>query len=388
MPDTGPRRLAPALAVLLVALLAGLSLGSGVLIARHLRADATAVSRLFIGVIAGLNDPEPGAAEEALLRLGEQVRGLGIPIVVTDGTGRVTAAANTPLADLPLDDPRLHAYAAELDRQNPPIVEPAIGTIHYGVLPVGRLLTALAVLQALTLAVMVGVAVFVYRTGMSAQRDRLWVAMAREAAHQLGTPLTSLQGWIEALRSRPSPPPGLADHLAADAERLDRVAQRFERIGNPARRDVIGLGALADRVAGYFRPRLPRHANPIEMRVEATGPGPDVTGDPVLLEWTLEALVKNAIDALQGRAGTIILRVGADESWGELRVIDDGPGVPRDIRRSLFEPGITTKRGGWGIGLALARRVVRDMHGGELTLEQTDRGASFLLRVPLTDPRA
>jgi signal transduction histidine kinase len=166
------------------------------------------------------------------------------------------------------------------------------------------------------------------------------------------------------------------------------VAQRFERIGNPARRDVIGLGALADRVAGYFRPRLPRHANPIEMRVEATGPGPDVTGDPVLLEWTLEALVKNAIDALQGRAGTIILRVGADESWGELRVIDDGPGVPRDIRRSLFEPGITTKRGGWGIGLALSRRVVRDMHGGELTLEQTERGASFLLRIPLTDPRA
>jgi signal transduction histidine kinase len=113
-----------------------------------------------------------------------------------------------------------------------------------------------------------------------------------------------------------------------------------------------------------------------------------VTGDPVLLEWTLEALVKNAIDALQGRAGTIILRVGADESWGELRVIDDGPGVPRDIRRSLFEPGITTKRGGWGIGLALSRRVVRDMHGGELTLEQTERGASFLLRIPLTDPRA
>lgn len=385
MRDTGPRRLAPALAVLLVALLAGLSLGSGVLVARHLRADATAISRLFIGVIAGLNDPEPGAAEEALLRLGEQVRGLGIPIVVTDGTGRVTAAANTPFADAPLDDPALLEYAAELDRQNPPIVEPAIGTIHYGVLPVGRLLTMLAVLQALTLCVMVGVAVFVYRTGMSAQRDRLWVAMAREAAHQLGTPLTSLQGWIETIRSRPAPPAGLADHLAADAERLDRVAQRFERIGNPARRDVIGLGALADRVAGYFRPRLPRHANPIELRVEAAGPGPMVTGDPVLLEWTLEAMVKNAIDALQGRSGTIILRVEADDAWGVLRVMDDGPGVPRDIRRNLFEPGITTKRGGWGIGLALARRVVRDMHGGELALEQTEAGATFLLRIPLTD---
>ncbi|MDQ2670252.1 MAG: hypothetical protein M3Y31_06450, partial [Gemmatimonadota bacterium] len=132
MRETGPRRLAPALAVLLVALLAGLSLGSGVLVARHLRTDATAISRLFIGVIAGLNDPAPGAAEEALLRLGEQVRALGIPIVVTDGTGRVTAAANTPYDDTSLDDPRLATYAAELDRQNPPISEPAVGTIHYG----------------------------------------------------------------------------------------------------------------------------------------------------------------------------------------------------------------------------------------------------------------
>ena len=170
-------------------------------------------------------------------------------------------------------------------------------------MPAQRNLTALAVLQGLTIAVMVAVAIFAYRSAIAAQRDRLWVAMAREAAHQMGTPLTSLQGWIERVRSRATPPAGLADHLAADAERLDRVAQRFERIGNPAKREPVGLGALADRVAGYFRPRLPKHANPIELRLEAPGMGPVVLGDAVLLEWVLEALVKNAIDALQGRAG-------------------------------------------------------------------------------------
>jgi signal transduction histidine kinase len=105
----------------------------------------------------------------------------------------------------------------------------------------------------------------------------------------------------------------------------------------------------------------------------------------VLLEWTLEALVKNAIDALQGRAGTIILRVGAEQGMGEIRVIDDGPGVPREIRRSLFEPGITTKPGGWGIGLALARRVVEDAHRGALVLEPTEKGASFVIRLPLAE---
>jgi len=376
------QRLAPTLAVLLVALLAGLSLGTGLLIVRHFKSDATATSRLYSGVFGGLNDPRAGAEAEALLRLGEQVRALGIPLVVTDRTGRVTAAANLPF-EAPLDDPRVLAYAARLDRQNPPIVDEAIGTVHYGPLPAQRNLTALAVLQALTIAVMVAVAVFAYRSAISAQRDRLWVAMAREAAHQMGTPLTSLQGWIERVRSRPSPPPDLADHLSADAERLERVARRFERIGNPARREPIGLGALADRVANYFRPRLPRRANPIELRLEAPGMGPMVDGDPVLLEWALESLVKNAIDALQGRSGTIILRVGAEHGMGEIRVVDDGPGVPKDIRRTLFEPGFTTKRGGWGIGLALSRRVVEDAHRGTLLLETTDKGACFLMRLPL-----
>ena len=376
------QRLAPKMVVALVALLGGLSFGTGVLIFRHFKADASATSRLYSGVFGGLNNPRPGAEAEALLRLGEQVRGLGLPLVVTDTAGRVTAAANLPF-EAPLDDPRVKSYASRLDRQNPPITDAAIGTVHYGPMPAQRYLIALAVLQGLTIAVMVGVAVFAYRSAMSAQRDRLWVAMAREAAHQMGTPLTSLQGWIERVRSRATPPPGLADHLSADAERLDRVAQRFERIGNPAKREPIGLGALADRVAGYFRPRLPRHANMIELRVEAPGAGPTVLGDPVLLEWALEALVKNAIDALQGRPGAIILRIGAEDDMGAIRVIDDGPGVPKELRRTLFEPGTTTKRGGWGIGLALSRRVVEDAHGGGLMLEPTERGTCFVIRIPL-----
>jgi signal transduction histidine kinase len=388
VPSGRRARLAPVLAVLLVALLAGLSAGTGYLVYRHFQQEAATTSRFFSGVFAGLNDPSPGAAEEALLRLGQQVRGFGLPLVVTDSAGNVTAAANLPFGEVELTDPRLPGYVARLDRQNPPIVEPSVGTIHFGPLPAQRQLATLAVLQALTLVTMVGVAFFAYRSAMAAQRDRLWVAMAREAAHQMGTPLTSLQGWIEAVRSRPTPPPGLAEHLAADSERLDRVAKRFERIGNPAKREPVGLGALADRVAGYFRPRLPRHANPIALRVEASGAGPTVTGDPILLEWTLEVMVKNAIDALQGRSGTIVLRVGAEDGWGVVRVVDDGPGVPRELRRAIFEPGTSTKRGGWGIGLALARRVVQDAHRGELVLEQTDHGASFLVRLPLADRTA
>ena len=338
-------------------------------------------------MFGGLNDPRPGGEAEALLRLGAQVRALGLPLVVTDTTGRVTAAANLPF-QAPLDDPRVREYADRLDRWNPPIVDATIGTVHYGPLPAQRSLTTLAILQGLTIAVMVAVAVFAYRNAMAAQRDRLWVAMAREAAHQMGTPLTSLQGWIERVRSRPAPPADLAEHLAADAERLDRVAQRFERIGNPAKREPVGLGALADRVAGYFRPRLPKRANPIELRLEAPGMGPMVVGDAVLLEWTLEALVKNAIDALQGRARHDYPAGRGGAAHGR---------DPRDRRRPghcpRHPPHAVRARdqhqgGGWGIGLALARRVVEDAHRGTLTLEPTDKGASFVIRIPLAQSAA
>jgi signal transduction histidine kinase len=378
-------RLAPVVVVVLVALLGGLSLGTGWLVIQHFHEDAESTSRLYSEVFSGLNNPRPGAETDALLALGEQVRRLGMPLVVTDAADRVTAYDNLPFEPTSIDDPRLRDFVTRLDREYPPISDSLIGTVHYGAMPARFQLTALVLLQALTIAVMVGVAVFAYRSAIDAQRDRLWVAMAREAAHQMGTPLTSLQGWIERIRSLPGQPPQLAEHLAADAERLDRVARRFERIGNPAAREPIGLGALADRVAGYFRPRLPKWANQIELRVEAAGAGPTVLGDPVLLEWALEALVKNAIDALQGRSGTIILRVETDQKTAAIRVADDGPGIPKEIRREIFEPGITTKRGGWGIGLALSRRVVEEAHKGELTLEPAEKGTCFLIRIPLAE---
>lgn len=378
-------RWGPAIVAALVLLLAALSITSSVIVVRHFRAEARSMTRLSFSIYAALNDPREGSEADALVEIGKRVRQLGIPVIITDTAGTVTATDNLPFT-APLDDPRVRDYVRVLDRENPPMVESTLGTVvHYGSVPAEQQLTVLAVLQGLTLIVMVAVGVLAYRSAMAAQRDRLWAGMAREAAHQLGTPLTSLQGWIEQIRSRPTPPSGLADHLASDAERLDRVARRFERIGHPARSDEVRLGALAGRVAEYFRPRLPRHARPIQIKVDAPGPGPVVLGDPVLLEWALENLVKNALDALQGRAGTITLSAHAQDGHAELRVVDDGPGVSREIRRTLFEPGITTKSGGWGIGLALTKRVIEESHRGELRLEETGQGASFVIRLPLAD---
>ena len=379
MRKRGIGRWAPTVVVALVALLAGLSIGTSWMMARHLKQDASAIGQLFSGVFAGLNDPRPGAAEGALLRLGELVREKGLPLIVTDGLGQVTAADNLPF-DATLTDPRVAAFAKQLDEARTPI-QTSVGTVHYGPLPTERQLVLLSVLQGITLLVMVGVGFLAFRTSVDARRDRVWVAMAREAAHQLGTPLTSMQGWIEQMRQGHTPPDALADFLHQDTERLARVARRFERIGSPAGRKAVGLGALAARVAEYFRPRLPRHANPISIVVQAAGPGPNVLGDEVLLEWALESLVKNAIDALKGRAGTITLEAGMSGDEAVLRVTDDGPGIPSELGLDIFEPGISSKTSGWGIGLALVKRVVEENHEGRVAVVPVPSGASFEIRL-------
>jgi signal transduction histidine kinase len=361
-----------------------LSVANAWIVARHLREDARETSRLFGRVFAGLNDPREGAAADALLALAEDVRRLGIPIAVTDTAGRITAFDNAPFAP-GAPEAEQRAWIAYLDRVNAPLVQSGVGTIHYGALPAGRRIAGLAIWQGLVFVCLALLAAWAIRVRVGAARDRLWVAMARESAHQLGTPLMSLTGWIDYLRENPGTPGGeLVPHLQADAERLERVAKRFERIGRPARREPVGLGAAAERVVSYFRPRLPTLAHPVTLTLVSPGPGPVATGDPVLIEWALEVVVKNAIDALSGRGGRIEVTVQAVPSGARVAVRDDGPGVPPHLERELFEPGVSTKTGGWGIGLALARRIVEQQHGGRVWHEAgpDGKGSLFVLEFP------
>jgi signal transduction histidine kinase len=378
------RRAGPPALVFAALLFGVLSVGYAWIVARHLRNDARETSRLLGQVFAGLNDPREGAAADALLRLADEVRHLGIPLAVTDTAGRITALDNAPFGPEASDTTRRN-WIAELDRIHPPLIQPGVGMIHYGALPAARAFTGLAVLQVAMFLCLVLLAVWAMRERVSAARDRLWVAMARESAHQLGTPLMSLTGWIDYLRENPGTPGSeLVTHLEADAERLGRVARRFERIGRPARREPVGLGTAAERVVAYFRPRLPTLAHSVTINLRSPGAGPSVMGDPVLIEWALEVIVKNAVDALSGRGGRIDVEVEGTNA-GRVTVRDDGPGVSPHMQRQLFEPGVTSKTGGWGLGLALARRIVEQQHRGHVSYHQAldGRGSVFVLEFPL-----
>jgi signal transduction histidine kinase len=365
----------------LAAAAAGLTLVSAYLVARHLTMDAQRASEVYARVFAGLADPHETGATDALLALAGDVRRQGIPLVVTDARGAATDTANLP-RPMALDSPELAAFVTALDRDHPPLREPTVGTVHVGEPPVRAWLRLVFGFELATLAGLAGVAVLAHRASLRAARDRIWVAMARESAHQLGTPLTSLVGWIDRLDTGADGAAEIARHLRDDYARLDRVARRFERIGQPPRVERVDVAAVAGAVAAYFEPRLPRLAHRVNVELVWDGGAAEIAGDALLLEWAVEALVRNAIDALQGRGGTIRLEVVAGPEEVVLVVADDGPGVPREVRHRLFEAGATTKARGWGLGLALARRIVEEGHGGRLTLEPSAVGARFAARLP------
>jgi signal transduction histidine kinase len=348
-------------------------------VVRELRADAGRYGKMYARVFRALADPSEGSGYAALLELSQHIGELGVPVIVTDNRGDPTAAANLPF-DASLDDPRVRAYVPVLDRQNPPVVEPGIGMVHFGD---SKLITSLRFIPAIlaSLLVLVGAAgAYVLRTRSRADRERVWAGMARESAHQLATPLSSLSGWVELLRDRAGDEitSSAIAHMEGDLERLERVSHRFERIGRPPRRDKLDLGALVVRVGDYFQARVPTLAHTVTI-VASGGTEPIVIeGDEVLLEWALEVLVKNGLDALAGRGGRMYITTKRlDPERVRVRVADDGPGVPRELRTRIFEPGFSTKESGWGIGLSLAQRIIEENHGGRLVLVPSEKGATF-----------
>ncbi len=379
-----PRRSLPAgtrTVWVLVVVSAILTLVFAGLVAGHLNGDAQRASRFYARVFSGLQDPRESGATQALFDLAQEIKAEGIPLVITNAAGVATDTANLPSA-MALDSPELRAFVVQLDRVNPPVSARMVGTVHFGAPPIQAQLRLVLLLELVSLVAVLSAAVIAWRAQMRAARGRVFVSMARESAHQLGTPLTSLAGWIEQLRSGTMPPAEIADHLEDDYARLERVSRRFERIGQPPRTDSVDVAALAEKVAGYFRPRLPKLKHAVTINLASNSQAPMVRGDALMLEWALEVLVKNGVDALKGRSGKIGISLTDEPDALVLRVEDDGPGVPAEVRAQMFEAGLSTKTGGWGLGLALAKRIVEDHHGGRLVLEPSDTGARFAIRLP------
>jgi signal transduction histidine kinase len=214
--------------------------------------------------------------------------------------------------------------------------------------------------------------------------------MARELAHQLGTPISSLQGWLELLRLPPGDRPEgvqdqeIAGEIGEDLSRLERISHRFELIGREPELGEVLVPDLIDSLREYLSARMPRLASGVALEVDVPRNLPPARGSAVLLSWALENVVKNSLDALAGTGGSILVSAREEPGGILISVSDTGPGVAAEVKEDIFEPGVTTKTMGWGVGLALSRRIVEGVHKGRIELaEGGDLGATFLIHLPV-----
>ncbi len=387
-----------------------------------IRGDTETLVRVYALGVQSLASDDPAArASEVLFE--EVIKNFPYPVIATDAFGEPLSFRNLDLGiknELPPwsegELHRLREAARKMDRRTPPIEisganARVVQLIHYQESGTITLLRYLPFIQAAGFVLVGLFAFWSIRYAMRVQQGQIWVAMARESAHQMGTPLSSLYGWIELLRARAETgagvaagghadrPPGgdslagpgaseVAEAMEQDLNRLTKVANRFELIGRKPKLVPLDVGEVLRDLARYFEARLPRLGHRVELTLEMDE-APPVRGNRVLLEWAFENLIKNSVDALKGKAGRIQIEVDHDPGSREIEVFvrDDGAGIPRALRKRIFKPGVTTKTAGWGVGLALARRILQDYHGGRLELVESEvgKGTSFRALLPVPE---
>lgn len=319
----------------------------------------------------------------------EQIQDVEFPIIVTDDKGVVKLWKNLSIP--PTDTTRkareeVADLAKEMDAQgNPPLpISVAEGTtdwFHYSDSVVIQQLRWLPWIEILAAALFVLVGYFGFQNIRRGEERMVWVGLAKETAHQLGTPLTSLMGWIELLRAENLSPHTIAE-MQRDLARLNRVTARFSQIGSKTTLTPTRIRHVIDETIDYFRMRLPQSANAIEL--DADGEGDPVVGLNVeLFGWVLENLIRNSIDAMRSTGGVIRIICVETSDTVIIDVEDNGAGIPPKNRRQVFRPGFTTKKRGWGLGLSLSKRIIEEYHGGKLSVKESIPGKGTTMRISL-----
>jgi signal transduction histidine kinase len=227
------------------------------------------------------------------------------------------------------------------------------------------------------IALFMGIAYWAFSTSRRSEQNRVWTGMARETAHQIGTPLTSLLGWIEVLRSQGVAQEALAE-MESDVNRLNEITDRFSKIGSQPNLKPVQLGQAIEAFLDYLGKRLPKG---IQLDYKS-GPEAQVNANLPLLAWVIENLVKNSTDAVEGK-GHISVELGIQGKWARIDVTDNGKGIARNDFKRIFRPGYTTKNRGWGLGLSLAKRIVEEYHRGRIGVVKSNPGHETTIRIYL-----
>jgi len=265
--------------------------------------------------------------------------------------------------------------------------------IYYGESDLVTQLRYLPYIELLIAALFILVGYIGFSSIKKHEQSNIWVGLSRETAHQLGTPLSSLMGWVEILKNLPNNnemAKDITNEIANDIEKLNKIAGRFSKIGSKPKLEYEDIGQVIENVTEYFQKRIPSLTSAdgevkkkINIVINKKPESIIAKINKDLFEWVIENLLKNALDAMEKNTGKIEFNIYKHEEDIYIDVSDNGKGIEKKHRQDIFRPGYSTKKRGWGLGLSLSKRIIDDYHNGKLTLIQSSSEKGTMFRIKL-----
>ena len=303
------------------------------------------------------------------------------PMLVIDANGEVNNYINIEESKLS-DSLKVQKIIKKFSNENQPIKvrvgKETIQTIYYGNSPLLNKLKYYPLALLLIILLFAAVVYFFYRSSKNAEQNKLWTGMAKETAHQIGTPLSSLVGWAEILKSENVKQEYITE-IEKDISRLQTITERFSKIGSAPTLKKTDIIEATNSSFDYLKIRSSKLVN---FEIQSLDKEVNVNLNPQLYSWTIENLVKNAIDAMKGK-GDLKLMISQNEKQVFINISDTGKGILKNHFQKIFEPGYTTKKRGWGLGLSLAKRIIEDYHNGKIKVLKSEIGKGTTIQISL-----
>ncbi len=351
----------------------------------------------LIGTDEGFNDLPEGGIKDFVLDK-STLKNINMPLILTDDRFGIIDARGFPEIDsngivMPRDSVFLYDNLNSLiwtDRQ-PIYVRDAnreiIQKIYYGDSRNLTLLKYYPIFQFILITLFIVFGYLGFNSTRRNEQNRVWVGMAKETAHQLGTPIAAIMGWIEHLKmnhEEDEMTQEIVKELENDVQRLSLVADRFSKIGSEPELEATNMYEAIERCRVYMEKRAPRKVVFDFPKLETLPQYLGVKLNNHLFDWVVENLIRNALDAMEEGKGTIAAQIYEDGNWVTVDISDTGKGIPSGSFKSVFQPGFTTKKRGWGLGLSLGKRIIENYHGGKIFVKDSvvGKGTTFSIRLP------
>jgi len=343
-------------------------------------------------------------ADDFLFLLDRIVPSISFPVIFTDAEGNpnrpfseytLNIDIDTSLAPLRVkeQEKKLVDLLRTMSETYPPILIKdadglVLGKIYYTNSALIRQMQLLPYIEIIIVSAFILIGYIAFSYVRRTEESNVWVGMAKEAAHQLGTPLSSLLGWLEILRLNNDDPSSVqetAKEMENDLHRLNTIANRFSKIGSEPTKRRENISEIVEKVCSYMEKRVPHLGKKviIERNLEDDI---YVLANGELLEWVIENVVKNGVESIDAQSGVITVNLVKHPKGKVIITLkDNGKGMSNPVRRRIFEPGFTTKKRGWGLGLSLSKRIVERYHGGKIFVKDSviGKGTTFVIELPV-----